>query len=413
MISDKQLQILMFSYTTYDALICDGAIRSGKTSLTTVAFVDWAMRRFNEKNFAICGKTVSAAIKNIIKPYLAMSYSKKRYKMTFTHSNNSLTVSKGSRSNTFYVYGGKDESSYQLIQGITLAGAFLDEVALMPRSFVEQALARCSVDGSKLWFNCNPENPNHWFYNEWILKSKEKNALHIHFLLEDNPGLSKEKIDQYYRMYEGVFYQRYILGKWVRAEGLIYRLFANKTSDFVVDEIKDTLISVIIGIDFGASRSKTSFKATGISHNYRTVYSLMEMDIEGIRSPDEIYANFERFYLSVIQKYKKCFYIYADYGALGQIISAGLNAYMQRKGYPVQILDCSKGTILNRIELVSQLMSQGRYKITRECPKLIEALQNAMWDPKHEDVRLDDGTSDIDSLDAFEYSIFPFANNLI
>ena len=99
---------------------------------------------------------------------------------------------------------------------------FLDEVALMPQSFVNQALARCSVKGSKYWFNCNPEGPNHWFKVEWIDKKKEKNILHLHFTMDDNPSLDEETKDRYKRMFVGVFYQRFILGLWVLAEGIIY-----------------------------------------------------------------------------------------------------------------------------------------------------------------------------------------------
>ena len=136
-----------------------------------------------------------------------------------------IIVRRGPRENRFYLFGGKDESSYTLIQGITLAGVLFDEVALMPRSFVNQAMARCSVEGSKLWFNCNPDNPLHWFRQEWILKAPERNALHLHFLMDDNPSLSEDKKAQYRSMFSGVFYQRYILGQWVMGEGLIYDMF--------------------------------------------------------------------------------------------------------------------------------------------------------------------------------------------
>lgn len=226
-LSKKQLQILAFPYTKFDALICDGAIRSGKTSIMTVAFVDWAMRTFNRCNFAICGKTVGSAIKNIITPYMAMTYATKRYSMRFNRSENKLTITRECRKNYFYVYGGKDESSYMLIQGITLAGVLLDEVALMTRSFVEQALARCSVENSRFWFNCNPASPEHWFYKTWIddEMSKDKNALHLHFLMSDNPSLSNEMLNRYENLYSGVFYDRYIRGMWVVAEGLVYPMF--------------------------------------------------------------------------------------------------------------------------------------------------------------------------------------------
>ena len=225
MISEKQVKILAFPYSKYNALICDGAVRSGKTSIMSVSFVDWAMREFSDKRFGICGKTVDSCVKNIIIPYIGMTYVKEKYQIQWRRSDKILEVKKGKRVNVFEVFGGKDESSAALIQGRTLAGVMLDEVALMPRSFVEQALARCSISGAKLWFNCNPENPLHWFRQEWILKAPEKNALHLHFLMEDNPSLSEETLNRYKNMYSGVFYERYILGRWVMSEGLIYDMF--------------------------------------------------------------------------------------------------------------------------------------------------------------------------------------------
>ena len=107
-----------------------------------------------------------------------------------------------------------------------MAGVLLDEAALMPRSFVEQAIARCSVEGSRLWFNCNPEHPGHWLYREWILGAKEKNALVLHFRMEDNPYLSPGMLERYRRLYTGPFYRRYVLGEWTAASGAVYPFFA-------------------------------------------------------------------------------------------------------------------------------------------------------------------------------------------
>ncbi len=228
MISDKQKKILAFPYTNYDALICDGAVRSGKTTIETVAFIDWAMQNFNNMRFGICGKTVGSATENIIVPYISMTYAKKKYHLRWQSSKKILEVSRGDVRNIFEVFGGKDESSFVLIQGRTLAGIMLDEVALMPMSFVQQAIARCSVDGSKFWFSCNPESPEHWFYKEWIKKSDERNALYLHFALEDNPSLSETTLKRYRSSFLGVFYDRYILGKWVMAEGLVYPMFSEK-----------------------------------------------------------------------------------------------------------------------------------------------------------------------------------------
>lgn len=236
MISEKQKKILAFPYSKYDALICDGAVRSGKTSLMMWAFVRWAMENFSGQRFGICGKTVDSASKNIVVPFTSMRLAKERYTIRWRRADKVLEVTRGAAKNYFEVFGGKDESSFALIQGRTLAGVLLDEVVLMPRSFVEQALTRCSVDGAKLWFSCNPGSPQHWFYTEWIKRHKERNALYLHFEMTDNPGLSERTLERYQNMFTGVFYDRYIRGLWVLAEGLVYDF----GEDNIVDEAPES-----------------------------------------------------------------------------------------------------------------------------------------------------------------------------
>lgn len=237
MISEKQKKILAFPYSKYDAIICDGAVRSGKTSIMMWAFVRWAMENFSGQRFGICGKTVDSCSKNIIVPFTAMTLAKEKYTMRWRRSEKILEVRRGTTTNWFEVFGGKDESSAALIQGRTLAGVLLDEVALMPRSFVEQALARCSVDGNKKWFSCNPESPQHWFYLEWIKKHDKRNALYLHFTMRDNPGLTEKVIEQYESMFSGVFYDRFIRGLWVVAEGLVYPMFDERN---ITDEVPES-----------------------------------------------------------------------------------------------------------------------------------------------------------------------------
>lgn len=236
MISPKQAKILAFPYSKYDALICDGAVRSGKTSIMMWAFVHWAMENFSGQRFGVCGRTVDSCTKNIIVPFTAMSLAKERYIIRWRRGDKVMEVRRGAVTNYFEVFGGKDEASYTLIQGRTLAGVLLDEVVLMPRSFVEQALTRCSVDGAKLWFSCNPGSPQHWFYTEWIQRNKERNALYLHFEMTDNPGLSQKTLERYQAMFSGVFYDRYIRGLWVVAEGLIYPMFDESC---IVDELPE------------------------------------------------------------------------------------------------------------------------------------------------------------------------------
>ena len=204
-----------------DAIICDGAVRSGKTVCMVVGFFLWSMANFEGKVFALCGKTIASLRRNVV--IHLQQWLGGVLDVTEHRSDNRLEVrAPDGRKNTYFLFGGQDESSYMLIQGITLAGALLDEAVLMPRSFVEQTCARCSENGAKLWFNCNPSTPEHWFYKEWLQKCREKNALHLHFTMADNPALPIQVRQRYERMYTGHFYRRYVLGQWCGAEGLVY-----------------------------------------------------------------------------------------------------------------------------------------------------------------------------------------------
>lgn len=224
--SRKQMQMLSWwcdgsGFKDCDAVICDGAVRSGKTLCMGLSFISWAMFRFQNNNFAICGKTIQSIKRNFIMPILPV-INQLGFKCKFKTSENYLYVKYDDKVNHFYLFGGKDEASAASIQGMTLAGVLFDEVALMPKSFVEQALARCSLDNSKFWFNCNPEYPQHWFNQEWIIDYPKKNALYIHFKMSDNPSLSRAIINRYENLYTGAFYERFIEGKWVAAQGIVY-----------------------------------------------------------------------------------------------------------------------------------------------------------------------------------------------
>lgn len=229
----------------YDAVICDGAVRSGKTTAVSVSFVLWAMECFQDVNFAVCGKTVGAVRRNVIGPLRKEIGGLYRVSV----SGNLMTLSRGKRKNRFYLFGGKDEGSAALIQGMTLGGVLLDEAALMPRSFVEQAMARCSEEGAKVWMSLNPEGPSHWLYTEWIQKAKEKRALRLHFTMEDNPSLSEEVKARYRGMYSGVFYRRYVLGEWAMADGLVYPMF--DPARHVRKTMPEKCGRYVISVDYG------------------------------------------------------------------------------------------------------------------------------------------------------------------
>ena len=251
--SKRQLLALTWwnrpAFKHLDGIICDGSIRSGKTVSMSVGFVLWAMAAFDGAVFGISGKTIESLRRNVITQL--PTWMEGVVNIREKRNENKLIVTASGRTNSFYLFGGRDESSYTLIQGITLAGVLFDEVALMPRSFVEQAMARCSVDGSKFWFNCNPEGPGHWFYKEWVLKYKEKRVLHLHFTMDDNLSLSETIKNRYEGMYSGVFYDRYIRGLWVVAEGLIYTCFNPKLH--VVPTVQRAYDKYYISVDYGTA----------------------------------------------------------------------------------------------------------------------------------------------------------------
>ncbi len=251
--SEQQQKVISWwlSKPDMDGIICDGSIRSGKTVAMTIGFIFWSMTQFDRQNFALCGKTIEALRRNVtsqIAPWVE-GIEECPIIVTERRSENKIIIQMGGCVNTYFLFGGRDESSYTLIQGLTLAGVLFDEVALMPRSFVEQALARCSVTGSKYWFNCNPDTPQHWFYQEWVLRAKEKNVLHLHFTMKDNLSLSPNVIERYENLFSGVFYDRYIRGLWVVAEGLIYTMF--DTNVHVVPTVERPYECYMVSCDYG------------------------------------------------------------------------------------------------------------------------------------------------------------------
>ena len=224
-----------------------GAVRSGKTTALAIGFFLWACSCFHQQSFALCGKTRTALRRNLLTPVFPQLKAL-GFRIRDKPSLGYADVCFSGHTNRFYCFGGKDEASASLIQGITLAGVLLDEVALMPRSFVDQALARCSVPGSKMWFSCNPDKPSHWFYREWILHAEDKHALYLHFTMKDNLSLTPKIRARYERLYHGPFYQRYVLGQWVASQGLVYPMFQ---PDIHIAEIPGTPERCVISCDYG------------------------------------------------------------------------------------------------------------------------------------------------------------------
>ena len=410
--SPKQLELFKFGFSNYDGVIADGTIRSGKTSSMSIAFILWAMSEFKNKNFIIASKSVTSAERNIIKPLMNIKYLHKQFDIAYFTSTHTLKVTRGRNTQYFYVFGGKDEASYQTVQGITSAGAFLDEVVLMPESFVNQVLARCSVPRSKYWFSCNPESPNHWFKKEWVNKAEQKNVKYIHFTMKDNPSLTDEIVQRYENMYEGVFYQRYILGQWVRAEGIIYTKFADNMERYLIDKEPDNLILINVGVDFGGNKSGTTFVATGFTPHLKNIVVLEAERIEEELSPETLDKKFSTFAKIVYEKYDKLFTTRCDNAE--PVLIRGLKNVAIKDRLKTNIKKALKKPIKDRIELVQRLLGTDRIKMLRHTTvPLQKGLSQAVWSEKKEGIRLDDGTSDIDILDAFEYSIEEYLENLV
>ena len=372
-ISEKQKRIMAFPYTNFDCIICDGAIRSGKTSFMMLAFVDDAMRRYNGQRFAICGKTVDSTVKNIVVPYLGVTWAQDKYNLSWRRADKVLLVSDGKHQNIFEVFGGKDESSFSLIQGRTLAGVLFDEVALQPRSFVEQALARCSVEGSRFWFNCNPESPKHWFYEEWVKQPDKHNALHLHFELDDNPALTEEIKARYRSMHSGVFYDRYILGKWVAADGIIYPQFSE--AKHVVKSKPRDYAKYYVSIDYG-THNPTSMGLWGLYNRkwYRVADSYFDSVKQMRQRTDEEHYRELHNLITDNTGGKKPVAVIVDPSA------ASFIECIKRHGeYRVRQAD---NDVLSGIANVSTELNAGRLLFCDCCHEIFDEFLSYIWDQK-------------------------------
>ena len=368
MISDKQKKILAFPYSNYDALICDGAVRSGKTSIMMWAFVRWAMDNFSGQRFGICGKTVDSASKNIVDPFVAMSLAKERYIIRWQRAAKILEVRRGAVTNLFEVFGGKDESSFALIQGRTLAGVLLDEVVLMPRSFVEQAMTRCSVDGAKLWFSCNPGSPQHWFFTEWIQKRKERNALYLHFKMTDNPGLSKKTLARYEAMFTGIFRQRYIDGMWVLAEGLIYPMFGEDT---IVPTEERKYTRYVVAMDYGILNPTAMLLwgfCDGVWYQVKEFYH-SGRETGRQKTDEEYYEDLERLAGSLPVE---CLVIDPSAASFIALVK-------RKKRFRVRP---AKNDVIDGIQKTATAIQQGKIKVNDCCKETIREYGLYSWDMK-------------------------------
>ena len=375
--SQKQLIALSWwcgksKYRKCDALICDGAVRSGKTFCMVLSFIIWSFYDFADSDFALCGKTIRSLRRNMVTPVIPILTSL-GFSCEEKLSQNILNISYHGVTNRFYLFGGKDESSASLIQGMTLSGVLFDEVALMPRSFVEQAMARCSVTGSKFWFNCNPEYPEHWFHIEWIKKVKDKNALYLHFTMDDNPSLSEQVKRRYENLYSGVFYERFVKGRWVAVHGAVYPFMADE--DMYCDVPQGGFSDFAISCDYGTV-NPASFGLWGKQNDvwYRIDEYYFNSRTEGFQKTDEEHYKA----LCDLAGERKISQVVADPSASSFI------EVIRRHG-DFNVIP-AQNNVVNGIRRVSQTLKDGTIKICRNCTSSKREFNLYRWDSR----KLDD-----------------------
>lgn len=360
----------------YDGIIADGAIRSGKTVAMSLGFVFWAMETFDGQNLVMAGKTIGSFQRNVLTNLKTMLGSR-GYRCVHHLSGetpNMLEVSHGGATNYFYVFGGKDEGSQELVQGITAAGAFFDEVALMPESFVNQATGRCSVSGSKFWFNCNPAGPIHWFKAGWIDKRREKRLLYLHFKMDDNLSLDAATKERYRNLYVGVFFSRYIKGLWTVAEGLIYTMFTDASVYNDATRPK--------GLEYSSLRT--------IALDYGTTNPCVYLDVYD--DGDTVWVDREYRWDSRVEMAQKTDGQYGDdmagfmgddpdlmAGIVADPSAASFIAELRGRGYVVWPAD---NDVLDGIRAVASMLANGKIRIHDRCAGLIAELRSYAWDDK-------------------------------
>lgn len=388
-----------------DFVIADGSIRSGKTIACIIGFLIWSQEMFLGDSFILAGKTMGALKKNVIKPMLQILEAW-GWPYEYIRSGSDAHIEIGA--NTYYLYGANTEASQDAMQGLTAAGAYADEAALFPRSFIDQMIGRCSVAGAKIWMNCNPEGPHHYIREEFLLKSEEKRAYHLHFTMADNLTLSPSVIQRYERAWPhgSVFYKRFILGQWVAADGLIYQQFADHVQDYLITDewlVENQISYAVIGVDFGGTKSAHSFTLTGFAQGYKQVVVLDEWYCKKRLNPKQLQEAFVDF----VRRARARFKVYEAYcDSAEPTLISGLEMACMQACVAIELKGAIKGPVNDRIAFYNSLIAQNRWKIMKHCTHIIEAFEQAVYDDKkpHQDVRLDDGLMNVDSLDSTEYS---------
>jgi len=376
--SQKQKKLVYFwdsrsPYASRELIIADGAVRSGKTLAMTCSFLLWSMRYFDGQSFILAGRSIGALKRNVVNDMLRIL---KTWKWDYKYNRSENYILIGN--NIYYLFGATTEASQDVIQGLTAAGLYADEVTLFPRSFVDQAMSRCSVDDSKLFFNCNPGSPHHYIKKEYIDQAEEKKVYHLHFVMNDNNTLSPSIKARYERLYSGVFYRRYILGEWVMAEGVIYDMFDPDRNTYA--RLPKHKMKYLIGADYGA-QNPTVFLEIHVDDMGDRVKAYVENEYyfsgrdEGWTKTDAQYGDdFESFIQADPLR------VYVDPSASSFI------SELKFRGFNATQAD---NTVLDGIRLLSTMFQNGSLKINRRCTHLLKEIAEYSWDEKAQEKGID------------------------
>lgn len=390
--------------------LLEGAVRSGKTWVSLILFSLWVALQPKSATFLMVGKTLTSLKRNCLDE-LQKLVGIKNFDYNLSRKEGELFGRK------VYLEGTNDTRAEGKIRGMTLTGAYCDEVTLFSEDFFAMLLSRLSMPGAKLIATTNPDSPQHWFMVKYLKRAEELDINIMRFTIDDNPFLDEAYVTALKKEYTGVFYKRFILGQWVVADGACYPQFADKPEDYLTDELPPDARSISIGVDWGGHRSLTAFVATVIHGNYDALTVIKDYHIEGKKGEidgDRVNTEFIRFIKTLKEEYPNIpiRYVFAD--SAEQYLISGLRKAI--KGLGIQIGDSKKNPIVQRIICANSLLNTGRLKVMRECKYVIDGLRSAVWDAKAaangEDKRLDDFTSDIDVIDAFEYSFERFMQRL-
>lgn len=376
--------------------IATGATRSGKTYLSYF-YIPKKVRQLKGKPglCVIIGNTHTTIERNILEPMREL-YGDKL--VGNVNSQNKVYLF----GQLFHVLGAEKKNAVTKIQGQAIKLCIGDEVTTWHPDVFAMLKSRLDKDYSCFYGTCNPDHPKHWL-KEFL--DSDADIYHQHYTIDDNTYLSSGFISALKKEYAGtVYWFRFILGLWVRAEGVIYPKFSADPESFIIedDQLPD-FQEINIGIDFGGTKSGQAFVATGIERGYKGIVALESERWFGEIDPVKLEFLATEFGKKVLYKYGRIDYVFCD-SAESVLIRGIRNAYNAAK-LPGLVKNAIKKPINDRIKATVFLMNLGRFKITRHCETLKEALADAVWNEKKlVDERLDDGSTDVDSLDGFEYT---------